>query len=455
MSPYQEIIVHRLQRPRYWGRDAPNSPFGAIIGSDPAHLQMAKAAGMNWDRLWDEGGVQYIGWYYLEREPGKWTFADDAIKRYRDEHIKLMGNLVTAPEWASYFQKKHNGYFDTFYQPKDLSQYANYARTVATRYKGSIDVYDVWNEPWNAAWFAASFDETKKDRAGYMPSAHPAADYVALEKAAYTAVKSVDPSIRIVGINTTTTETMTKPYPDICGKDWTNQLVALHADQYCDVLGYHQYDPSFQGFPGDIAQTGHEVAVGPFLKDNPQKPAWFTEGSTLMGHIASGFYHYTLPYTDTEDVLDTGNRMCRQAISLLAAGDRRCFFYSMDCYRYFGWELPYRYLVTEEGALHPSAVTFSAMAWRLEDTKYVKTVVLDGQNVVFIFAGKGRTVGIVAPAEFGHGLELPAVAGWTLSDLLGNPMPERKLTGNHLAYIETTGTAAELEPQLRQIIVDK
>jgi hypothetical protein len=174
-----------------------------------------------------------------------------------------------------------------------------------------------------------------------------------------------------------------------------------------------------------------------------------------MGYISSGFYHYTLPYTDTEDVLDTGNRMCRQAISLLAAGNSRCFFYSMACYRYFNDSQPWRYLVTEEGALHPSAVTFSAMAWRLEDTKFEKCVVLDGRNVVFIFSGSGRTVAAVAPAESSHGLELPPITKWTTSDLLGNPLRDRKLTGNHLVYIETTETAAELESQLQQIVVDK
>ena len=456
VSPYQEIIIHRLQRPRYWGRDAPDSPFGSIINGDSMHIQMAKAAGLNWARLWDDGGVQFIGWYFLERQQGKWTFYDTEIKRYRDEHIKLMGNLVTAPEWASYFQAKHRPYFDTFFQPKDLSQYANYAKTVAQHYKGTIDAWDVWNEPWNAAWFATSYDSTKLDRAAYRPSAHPAQDYVALEKAATDAVKSVDPTMRVIGINTTTTEVMNKPYPDIDGKDWTAMLKPLNADQYCDALGYHQYDPAFNGSPTDSVHTGFQVAVGPFLKDNPQKPVWYTEGSAIMGYIASGFYHYTLPYPDGEDVLDTGNRMCRQAISLLSVGDRHCFFYSMACYRYFGADQrPWRYLVTEEGALHPSAVTFSAMAWRLEDTTFQKIVTLDGQNQVFIFSGKGRTVAVVEPAQANHSLELPSVAGWTLSDMLGNPMTDRKMTGNHLAYIETAETVDQLEPQLQQILVTK
>jgi len=57
ISPYYEIIVHRLHRPHYWMKDAPNSPFGIHTNSTVRHIMMAKAVGVNWTRLHDAGGT--------------------------------------------------------------------------------------------------------------------------------------------------------------------------------------------------------------------------------------------------------------------------------------------------------------------------------------------------------------------------------------------------------------
>ncbi len=452
VSPFQEIIIHRLQRPRYWGKDAPDSPFGVHVDADTPHLQMAKASGVNWVRLHD-AGLKWIGWYYLERQPGQWSFADEAIGRYRSHHLKILGCLETTPEWAGYFEKPHWKYFDMFYQPKDLQQYANYVKVVAERYRGVIDAYDIWNEPWNAAWFSHGFDETKTGRAGFQPSADPQGFYLELLKVANATLKAVDPAIRVVAINTTTQEVMNKPYPDLSGVDWTRRLKELHAERECDILDYHQYESAFQGFPGDIVEHGLKVALGPFFDGGVKKPVWNTETSPLVGHISSGFYNHTLPYRDAEDVLDTGNRLCRQMLSLLSVGVSKTFLYSMGGYQYFGYTKtnPWIMFVSEDGALHPSACAYSAMAWRIEDTKFEKCLPLGGQNFAYLFRGQGRTVAVIAPAQATRGLELPVVEDWKLSDMLGNPFRGRAISDNRLVYIESAKGVDEVEAQLAKI----
>jgi len=456
VSTYQEMIVHRLQRPRYWGKDAPDSPFGTHVDGDTTHLKMTKAVGVNWVRFHD-AGWKWIAWYALEREPGKWTFADEAIGRYRAQHLKILGCLVTAPEWASYFEQKQSGYFDRFFQPKNPKDYANYVKVVAERYKGVIDAYDIWNEPWNAAWFARGCDHTKKDRAGYQRSPTSPQDYVELSKLAYETIKSIDPSIKVIGINTTTQETMTKPYPDLSGTDWSKFIKELKGENYCDVLGYHQYESALQGYPGDIVEYGFNVALGPFRKAGVTKPAWFTEGASVVGYQSSGFYHYTLPYEDTENVMDTGNRLCREVMSIMSIGVEKSFIYSMACYNYFGSaaDNAWNVLVTENGDLHASASAYSAMAWRLEDTKFVKWVPLGDGNFVGIFSGKGRTVAVVSPAQTTGGLDLPVVADWKVSDLIGNPLKDLRIRSNNLVYIETDKSPSEVEQQLKKVVVVK
>jgi hypothetical protein len=109
ISPYSEVVVNRLQRPRYWMKDAPDSPFGVHAASNTRHILMAKSMGINWVRLHDS---PYIGWDYLEREKGKWNFRDAKIQRYRKHNIKLLGGLSTTPQWARTMKESHDGYAD-------------------------------------------------------------------------------------------------------------------------------------------------------------------------------------------------------------------------------------------------------------------------------------------------------------------------------------------------------
>jgi len=159
---------------------------------------MAKAVGVNWTRLHDAGG-NYLMWYFLEPEKCKWVFHDKELNRYRKYGMKILGELGTAPKWASYYQdvgKDHSGYFDCFYQPKNLEDYANYVKTVAERYKGVIDAYDVWNEPWIHAWWAVGYDESKTgEYGGYITSKNPTADFVKLMATAYQTAKAIDDKI--------------------------------------------------------------------------------------------------------------------------------------------------------------------------------------------------------------------------------------------------------------------
>ena len=453
-SPYQEIVIHRLHRPRYWGKDAPDSPFGTHVDSDIMHVTMAKAMGMNWVRSHD-AGVWWSGWYYLERQPGQWTFQDEAVSHYRQLHLKLLTTLVTTPQWASYFVKKHSGYFDTFFRPKDPAQYANYATAFATHYKGVIDAYDIWNEPWNAAWFGYSYDDTKTDRAGYRISQDSPAAYAELVKVAYTALKKVDPKITVVGVNTTGTSVYNKPYPDIDGQDWSILQSGLKSDEYCDVIGYHQYDSTFEGFPGDAMEKAYNVALGPFIARGVTKPVWMTEGSALVGHIASGFYNYTLPYVDPEDVMDTGNIACRHALSLLGLHVDKFFLYSMAVYGSFGNRVNTQYIqmVTEDGMLHPSADAFSAFAWNLEDTKFQKRVALGQDTYAYLFAGKGRSLAVLAPPAVGATIDLPARADWKVTDLLGNRVTDAKVSSNRLTTIETSKSLNDLEAAVMKLTV--
>ena len=420
ISPYNELVVNRLHRPRYWMKDAPNSPFGTHTLSTTRHILMAKAAGVNWTRFHD-AGTYYTGWYHLERKPGEWTFQDESIQRYRKYGMKIMGAFSTAPEWASYATGSHDAYDDRYFEPRSMDAWANYVRVLTARYKGVIDTYDVWNEPYGPHFWHAGYDAAKQR---YLPSANPAGDFVTLMKTAYTAAKSVDPKVTVLGIQTSVG-------PE--GSKWSQEIADGGGLQYCDVLCYHQYTRDAPGYPGDTTESGLRSALGPFLdKDgHPVKPAWMSEGCSVDGRTGSGLYRYTLPYENEEDVMETSDRLCRFVVGLLARGVQREFLYSMHCHNWFGTPSSDRVLVTDEGYLHPSGAAHSAMAWFLEDTKAVKSFSLAEGVEAFVFQGAGRTVTVLSPRPAHAAYAVPAGA----YDLFGNPVAAGQPLSKTLVYV--------------------
>jgi hypothetical protein len=437
ISPYNELVVYRLHKPRYAKKDATDSPFGTHTLSVTRHILMAKAVGINWVRLHD-AGTEYIGWYHLERKPGEWTFQDREIQRYRQHHMKILGLLSTAPEWASTMQKKNSPYFDRYYEPRDMEQFTAYARTVAKRYKGTIDAYDVWNEPWLPQFWHAGRDAAKGTGAeSYVYSDDPEGHYADLMEAAYKGVRSVDKNITVLGFNTSAGFAK-----------WTRAIMERGGLRNCDAICYHHYAGGLAGGPSDIVEQGWKQAIGPIADAGKlDKPVWMSEGSPTAGSIGAGFYKHTLPYEDDEDVMDTSNRLCRYVVSLLAQRVQKVFLYSMHCHTYFGPKTEWRALVTEEGYLHPCAAAHSAMAWHLEDCSFIKAAPLADGVTAYLFEHKDRAVAVLCTRPNHAAYMLPRGKDIEVADLFGNPAPAGEKLGATLVYV-TARNLRQLEKTL-------
>lgn len=445
ISPWDEVVWYRLHRPRYWGKDAPNSPFGVHTMSATRHLVMAKAIGLNWTRLHD-AGLEYFGWWNLEPEKGKWRFFDRELHRYRTHGIKIFAELGTAPAWASYYQdtgRKEFGYFDKFFQPKNLADYANYVRVVCERYRDEIDAFDVWNEPWIHAWWGVAYDHEKGGRAGYITSQEPQADFARLMQVAYENAHGIIPQARVFGVNTTTgTNTGDNHFS---GSDWTRGVVAAGGLDHCDGIAYHAYTNGGVGYPGDTVETGLAVAVGPIREQfgTVAKPIWMTEGSPLIYRMGNGLYHHALPYPNRDDLLDSADRIARYTVSMLANGVSRIFLYSMHAQGTFQLEpKQWNVFTTDEGALHPSGAAQAQVAWLLEDTAFVERIELAEGVHAYLFAGADRAVAALSSSPAFTPIPVPTGPGIARTDLFGNPLPaDARFTGR-VVYLEAPSAAA-------------
>lgn len=439
ISPWNEVVWHRLRRPRYWGRDAPDSPFGVHTNSTTRHILMAKAIGINWTRLHD-AGLQYYGWWMLEPRKGQWRFFDRELHRYREHGLNIFAELGTAPAWASYYQdsgRTEFGYFDKFFQPKNLDDYANYVRVVVERYRDIISTFDVWNEPWIHAWWAVAYDHEKGGRAGYITSEEPQADFVRMTRVARDTVHAILPDAKVFGFNTTTGTTPGETR--FSGIDWTRGVLEAGGLEHCDGIAYHAYTGGGVGYPGDTVETGLAAAVGPIIEQHGEvgKPVWMTEGSPLTHRMANGLYHHTIPFRNDEDLMESANRIARYNVSLLANGVSRIFLYSMHGHGTFRTEpKQWNVFTTDDGALHPAGAAHAHAAWLLEDTAFVQRIDWGEGRHAYLFAAPDRAVAALSASPEFTPAPIPKGAGIARTDLFGNPLPEDTAFAGRVVYLE-------------------
>lgn len=442
LSAENEVVFQRLRRPRYWDKDAPTSFFGTHTLSTRRHLTMAKAVGCNWVRLHD-AGTAYIGWAYLEPEKGTWQFRDADLQRYRDHHLKILGLLSTCPGWASNLGRPCRGYFDRYLEPVNLDDWAHAVRTIVARYRGVIDGYEIWNEPWGSTFWSWRFDEKHGTswNAHYVPSETPSADYARLQKVAYAAAHEVYPQVTIVGFNTYGSET---------GTTWTRDLLESGGLDSCDAVSYHHYEGALTGFPGDPVEKAYQAAVGPILDKlgAMPKPVWMSEGAPLSGDVSNGFYRYTLPYTNDNDNWHIADRLIRYLVSRRATGEQRAFLYTMHGQSTFGGAVTWSTLITADGYLHPSAAAHSALAWLLEDTAFVRRTTVAEGVYAYLFAGPGRAVAALTSGPSRAIYRLPAASAVQYLDLYGNALTAGEVLGDRVSYAVCEAGLASLQAAL-------
>lgn len=165
------------------------SPFGMnmyLTGQERSNLeastlgQSAVAGGVKWSR-------EELSWANVEvRSKGDtagWSYYDGRLALDAQNGLSVIGMLLTTPKWASTNPNASDYYW---YEPANFNDYFDYVRAAVTRWKGQVHVWEIWNEPnavgtWNC-----------------INSCDRAADYARLLQGAYAAVKSVDPTARVL-----------------------------------------------------------------------------------------------------------------------------------------------------------------------------------------------------------------------------------------------------------------
>ncbi len=194
-------------------------------------LKLAKDAGFRWVKI-------MFQWDWIEKSKGKfeWNEPDRLTKLASDMGLKLLARVDFAPPWARVpgADLKVNG------PPAKNQDYADFVGAMASRYKGKIAAYQIWNEP-NLA----------REWDGRAPSAQ---EYVALLKGAYQAIKAGDPNAIVISAGLSpTTAPPPIAVPDL---EYLRQMYASGAKDYFDMLGVHAagYKASPEADPAEVAR---------------------------------------------------------------------------------------------------------------------------------------------------------------------------------------------------------
>ncbi len=234
---------------------------GSIVFSDSHTMQdyykILNAAGIKTDR------PHSFNWNVVEPEKGKFDFelTDYVINGNKKNGVDTIvilgasfffGNSYNIPDWAKPQCVPHK--VTPEHSRKGLTPPVNlwkaYCRALMERYKNSVKVWEVLNEP-NGGM---SIDE-----------------YMQTLKASYEVAKSISPSLKIIG-----------PCPTGDGQvprfaEWSKGIIAAGGEKYMDGFSYHPYG------------AGNDYQKGQFFK-----------ATTLIDSIRKWLNKKDMPLYNTE-----------------------------------------------------------------------------------------------------------------------------------------------------------
>lgn len=194
-------------------------------------LSLVRDAGFSWVKQW-------FAWRDIEgRGKGQydWSTADRIVGQVEEFGLKLIVRVDHGPEWAGA-------------PPGNIDHFTTFVSAMATRYKGRIHAYQIWNEP-NLA----------REWGNKAPNA---GEYTQMLKKAYQAIKAADPSAMVITAGMApTTELSQRAVPDT---RFIQSMYDAGAKPYFDMLGAHGagYKAPPEMDPGQVANDPNYYNVG-------------------------------------------------------------------------------------------------------------------------------------------------------------------------------------------------
>lgn len=255
----------------------PASYFGLHIHHAATTTPWPEVAFSEW-RLWDA----YVAWPNLEPQRGQWHFEmlDRYVSLAEQHHVNLLLPLGLSPTWASARPAERSVYQPgNAAEPRNIEDWRKYVSMVASRYKGRIHEYEIWNEPNLRLFWTGDVNHL-----------------VELTREAAEIIREIDPHATIVSPSATTAN----------GLEWLSEFLRQGGGQFVDVIGYHFYVmPQAPEAAVDLIRRVRQI-----MQENEvaEKPLWSTETGWALpkpfppGDLAAAYVLRTYVLTWAEGV---------------------------------------------------------------------------------------------------------------------------------------------------------
>lgn len=259
------------------------------------------AAGFGSWRLWDAN----VAWPSLEPDRGRWDFArlDRYVAMARLTGVEVLLPLGLSPGWASARPAERSSYAPgNAAEPRNMEDWRNYVRTVATRYKGRIRDFEIWNEPNETGFFSGTPEKL-----------------VELTCEAQRVLKSVSPNNRLIS-------------PAMVGLAQAPELLAAFLEKggksCIDIVGFHFYVP--KGPPEALLPLVDRVRSAMKKAGVGHLPLWNTESGWWIENGDGTPTGDDPPWLTRISVKQSGSWVARSLILGRAAGLERFYWYAWD-----------------------------------------------------------------------------------------------------------------------------
>ncbi|MBV9595875.1 MAG: cellulase family glycosylhydrolase [Chloroflexi bacterium] len=213
----------------YFSQDAKGQTVGLI-----------QQAGFNWMKV-------QVQWSTVETAPGQfdWSQLDQIVSTANTGGLKILMSVVDAP---SFYQTPTSGL-----TPGDPNTFKTFMQTVAARYAGKVQAYEIWNEQ----------NLSREMGSGNVDPSH----YLPLLMAGYTGLKAGDTNVlALLGAPSPTGANI--PGESIDDLQYLQQLFALNGGQalgYFDAVSAH---PSGFSNPPNCTPATPQCSLSGAFNDN-------------------------------------------------------------------------------------------------------------------------------------------------------------------------------------------
>ena len=362
-------------------------------------VRLAHGAGMRWNR-WE------FRWAAIEPRRGQLDLeGPDYIVDYNQRAgLKLQGVLISIPKWAEARTPEGGIVPSGLYEPWDspANTWGVWVRTMAERYRGRVQAWEVWNEP-----------DYPRGHFGFWFGSK--ADYYQLLKVAYRNIKAVDPqaTVLLAGLMY-----WGDPY-------YLEQLIALaQADPeapahnyFFDAIAWHVYSRPIDAYTRVLRsrQLLYQT-VGP-------KAIWINEGNLPVWPESRLNNYGRFPLSGTLE--EQAAWVIQWYAYALAAGADRVLMYRMhDSDEPEAWGL-----ARSDGSLRPAYVAYQLAArYFANSTRVIRAPLGDAEQIIFLQPERRVTVvwnATPRPLEVDVGASAPQAQRIALDGTTTTLVPQR------------------------------